>query len=223
MRPIIKGNFAHIVFLVALLAIIFFIMFYLKTDKSSFISADIPEFDEQVKVIDNRYYNKLYDFGISVPNSDWEMFCLERIDSLRKQDTSLPILDNINIMLEMYRRDMNDTLAIVQVGVIDLVEPRTPTSLAQQNLKEIQLTFTAPDTIRIIKDVDLTGSGRMQGAYYVIEFSENINYPYPVWIAMFVVYNKLAYSIVCQVRSEDYEFLRSDFESILQSFRLFKS
>ena len=223
MRPVIKGNFAHIVFLVALLAIIFFIMLYLKTDKSSFLTPEIPEFDEQVKIIENRYYNRLYHFGISIPNSDWEMFCLEKIDSLRKQDTVLPILDNINVMVEMYRRDMEDTLAIVQVGVIDLVEPRTPKSLAEQNLKEIQLTFPPPDTIRIIKDVDLTGSGRMQGAYYVIEFNEKLHYPYPVWVAMFVVYNKLAYSVICQVRSEDYEFLRSDFESILQSFRLFKS
>ena len=63
-------------------------------------------------------------------------------------------------MLEMYRRDMEDTLAIVQVGVIDLLEPRTPQSLAGQNLKEIQFAFTAPDTIRVIKDVALTGSGR---------------------------------------------------------------
>jgi len=219
MRPLIKGNFAHIVFLVALLAIILFIMFSLKTDKSP----EIPEFEEQVKIVEDRYYNKVYHFGVTVPNSDWEIFCLEQIDSLRKQDISLPILDNINVMLEMYRRDMEDTLAIVQVGVIDLAEPRTPKSLAEQNLKEIQLTFLAPDTIRVVKDVDLTGSGKLQGAYYVIEFNENLNYPYPVWVAMFLVRNKLAYSIICQVRSEDYEFLRSDFESILQSFRLFKS
>jgi len=223
MRPLIKGNFAHIIFLVALLAIILFIMVYLKTDKSVFISSEIPEFEEQVKVVDNKYYNKVYHFGVTIPNSDWEMFCLEKIDSLRKQDISLSILDNINVMLEMYRRDMIDTLAIVQVGIIDLIEPRTPQSLAEQNLREIQYSFPPPDTVRVIKNVALTESGRLRGAYYVIEFDEKLQYPYPVWIAMFVVYNKLAYSVICQVRSEDYEFLRNDFESILQSFRLFKS
>lgn len=222
MRPVFKGNSTHIIFLVALLAIILFIMLYLKADKSSFLSSDIPEFEEQVKVVGNRYYNKVYHFGISIPNSDWEMNALEKVDSLRRQDISLPILDNINVMLEMFRRDMEDTLSIVQVGLIDLLEPRTPQSLAEQNLKEIQHAFVAPDTLRIIKNVDLTGSGSLRGAYYVIEFDENLHYPYPVWVSMFVVYNRMAYCIICQVRSADYEFLRNDFESILQSFRLLK-
>ncbi len=223
MRPMFKGNFAHIIFLVALLVVILSIMYYLKSDKTSFMSPAIPEFEEQVKVIDNRYYNKVYHFGISMPNSDWEMLCVEKIDSLRKQNASLPILDNINVMLEMYRRDMMDTLAIVQVGIIDLFEPRTPQSLAEQNLKEIKLSFPPPDTVRVIKDVSLSGSGRLKGAYYVIEFDEKLNYPYPIWVAMFVVYNKLAYTTICQVRSEDYAFLRTDFETILQSLRIFKS
>ncbi len=223
MRPVFKGNLAYLIFLVALLVVIITIMAYLKTEKSSFITSEILEFEEQVKVLDNKYYNKIYNFGISMPNADWEMYCVEKIDSLHKQDTSLPILDNINMMLEMYRRDMMDTLAIVQVGIIDLVEPRTPQSLAEQNLREIKLSFPPPDTVRLIKDVSLTGSGRLRGAYYVIEFSEGLKYAYPVWIAMFVVYNKLAYAVICQVRSEDYGFLRTDFEAILSSFRLFKT
>ncbi|UCE06174.1 MAG: hypothetical protein JSW07_21760 [bacterium] len=223
MRPVFKGNFAHIIFLVSLLVGILAIMIYLKSGKSSFMTREIPEFEEQVKVIDNKYYNKIYNFSVSMPNADWEMVCVEKIDSLRKQDTSLPILDNITVMLEMYRRDMTDTLAIVQVGIIQLFEPRTPQSLAEQNLSEIKLSFPPPDTVRVIKDVTLSGSGRLKGAYYVIEFDESLNYAYPVWVAMFIVYNKLAYSMICQVSSEDYAFLRTDFETILTSFRLFKT
>lgn len=223
MKPLFKGNFGHIIFLLALLVVIFAIMVYLKSDKSSFLSPEIPGFNEQIKIIDTKYYNRIYHFGISIPNADWDMYCLEKIDSLRKQDTSLPLLDNLNVMLEMYRRDMADTLAIVQVGIIDLVAPRTPQSLAEQNLKEIKLSFPPPDTIRVIKDVTFSGSGRLKGAYYMIEFNDDLNYSYPVWIAMFVVYNKLAYITICQVRNEDYEFLRTDFESILRSFRVFKS
>lgn len=223
MKPVFKGSFAHVIFLVALLVVILAIMTYMKSGKSSYLSPQIPKFEDQVRVIDNKYYNKIYNFGISMPNADWEMFCLEKIDSLRKQDTSLSILDNINVMLEMYRRDKADTLAIVQVGIIDLIEPRTPQSLAEQNLKEIISTFPPPDTTRLVKDVTLSGSGRLKGAYYVIEFNENLHYPYPLWVAMFVVYNKLAYTTICQVRSEDYAFLRTDFEAILRSFRLYKS
>jgi hypothetical protein len=222
MKPIFKGNFTHVIFLLALLAIILVIMAYMKSDRSSFSSKEVPEFNEQVKVIDNKYYNKIYNFGISMPNADWEMNCLDKIDSLRKQDTSLPILDNINVMLELYRRDKSDTLAIVQVGIIDLIEPRTAPSLAKQNLQEIRLSFPPPDTVRTIKDVAISGTGKLRGAYYVIEFDESLNYPYPVWITMFVVNNKMAFAMICQVRDGDYEFLRSDFETILQSFRLYK-
>jgi len=223
MKPLFKSNLAHIIFLVALLAVILLIMFYLKSDKSSLMTSEIPEFEEQFKVEDNRYYNKMYNFRISMPNMDWEMFCHEKMDSLRKQKTSLPILDNINVLLEMYRRDMNDTLAIVQVGIIDLIEPRTPQSIAEQNLNEIKLSCPLPDTIRVIKEVTMLGSGRLRGAYYMIEFDENLSYSYPVWIAMYIVHNKFAYSVICHVRSEDYAFLKTDFETILQSFHLFKS
>ncbi len=223
MKSLFKGNFTHIILLVTLLVVILGIMTYLKSDRSSFFSPKIPKFEDQVGIIDNKYYNKAYHFGISVPNTDWEIVRHEKINSLRKQDTTLSILDNINVMLEMYRRDREDTLAIVQVGIIDLIEPRTPQSLAKQNLKEINALCPTLDTVRVVKDVTLSGSGSLKGAYYVIEFDKNLDSTYPFWVMMFVVYNKLAYTTLCQVRSEDYEFVRTDFETILRSFRLFKA
>ncbi len=220
MKPILNKNIAQIIFLVALLAVILIIMKNLKGGKSSLGSSSIPKFEEQVKVIDGKYYNKIHHFSIALPNTDWELVCLDRVDSLRKQDISRPILDNINLMLEMYRRDREDTLSIVQVGIIDLVEPRTPQSLAKQNLQEIEKTFSPPDTVYVVQDVTLSGSGRLQGAFYVLDFNQALRYPYPRWISMFVVQNKLAYAIICQVHIDDYAFLKTDFEKILQSFRL---
>ncbi len=208
------------IFLVMLLVGILLMMRYLKSDKFSSRSSSIPKFEDQVKVIDGKYYNKIHNFSISLPNADWEIVCLDQVDSLRKQDNSLPILDNINLMLEMYRRDREDTLSIVQVGVIDLIEPRTPQSLARQNLSEIEKSFSSPDTIYVVQDVTLSGSGQLQGAFYVLDFNQALHYPYPRWIGMFVVHNKLAYTIICQVRTDDYAFLKTDFEKILQSFRL---
>jgi len=222
MSTIFKGNVAHIIFLVALLAVIIVMMVYIKT--STRLTRTMPEFvDEPIKIIDNTYFNKQYHFSISLPNSDWELKFSDNIDTLRQQNVSQPLLDNINVMLEMYRRDGSDTLAVVQVGIIDLTEPRTPRSLAQQCLREIKSAVNLPDSVRVVKDVTLSAAGRLRGAYYVIEFSENLKYDYPVWVAMFFVYNKLAYTVICQVRSEEYGFLRSDFESILKSFRLFKA
>lgn len=218
----LKGNFAHILFLIALLAVILAIMIYLKTGKSGMFVPAIPEFKEPVKMIGLKYYNRVYHFGISLPSNDWEIDYPEQVDSLRKQDPSLSLLDNIDIMVKMYRRDKTDTLAIVEVGIIDLVEPRTPNSLAEQNLNELRSTISATDTFRVIKDVTLSSSASLKGAYYVIEFTESFNYKYPLWVAIFIVRNKLAFTIFCKSRSEAYALLRTDFETILKSFRLYK-
>ena len=85
-----KGNFSHILFLVALLVVIFVIMIYMKSDKSSMFVPTIPEFEDQVTIIDQKYYNRVYNFGISMPNTDWEMAYAENIDTLQKQDRSIP-------------------------------------------------------------------------------------------------------------------------------------
>lgn len=222
MKPtLLKRNFTHILSLAALLVVIFMIMTYLKRDKSSFFAPAIPEFEAPAKIIGQKYYNKAYQFGISMPDTIWEMVSLQQADSLHKQDTSRSILENINVMLEMYRRDKTDTLAIVQVGIIDLIEPHTPNSLAEQSLREISLSVPPTDSIHIVKDVTLAGSGRLKSAYYVIEFDKKSPQRYSLWVAMFVVYNKLAYTTFCKVRSQDYELLRTDFETILKSFRLY--
>jgi len=221
MKNLFKSNFSQIILLVSLLFAILAFMFYLKNGKLSFMAPAIPEFEEPVKVIDHKYYNKIYNFSISMPSADWEMFLTEKIDSLRKQNTSLPLADNLNVMLNMVRRNITDTIAVVKVGIIDLIEPRTSQSLAEQHLREIKLSLPPQDTVRIIKDVTLSGSGRLQGAYHVIEYDKNLNYAYPLWLTMFVSYNKLAYTTICQVRSENYELLRTDLETILRSFRVF--
>lgn len=219
MKPVIKSSFGRIIFLVGILGVVLAIMAYLKTDMGNFGTPGMPEFQESIKVIDKTYFNKPLNFRVSMPNSDWDMVCVDRLDSLRSQDLSLPILDNINVLAEMYRRDGLDTLSLVQVGVIQLAEPRTPQSLASQNFKEVSLSFPAPDTVRVVQPVTFTDYGALRGAYYMVEFPEQLNYAYRVWLSMFIVYNKISYTIICQVRSEDYAFLRSDLEKILQSFR----
>lgn len=223
MQSIFKGNTAHIIVLIMLLVAILIMMSYLKSDKASFMTTDIPTFEGQFKVIDNKYYNQLYHFQLSIPDRDWETFYVEKIDSLRQQDNSKPILDNINILLEMSRRHLADTLAKIQVGVIDLNQPRTPQNLANQCLNEIRSALLPADTLKVVQEITLAGSGVLRGAYYMIEFPEHLEYRYPIQIAMFFVYERLAYSIVCWVRNEGYELLRTDFENVLKSFRLFKA
>lgn len=222
MKPVIKSSSGHLIFMVMLLAAVISIMVVLKSTNFGFQKSS-PKFDGDFEIVDDKYYNMLYHFGVDLPNSDWEMLCFENIDSLLKQDLDLMIVDNINIVAQMNRLDKQDTLSIVQIGIIELVEPRTPHSMAAQSLEEINSAFGFPDTVRVVQDVTSTGASSLRGAYYMIEFPEKSNYPYPVWIALFLVRNKIAYATICQVKSDFYGYLRSDFEDIFKSFRLFKN
>lgn len=196
-------------------------MIIVKTDKIGFQPTPIPEFDTDAKIIDGKYYNKRYNFGIALPSADWEISYRQNTDSLLTQNSSLTLIENINLFAEMNRRDRLDTLSIVQVGIIPLNEPRMPASLAKQSLHETKQNFLSPDTIRVISDVTVTGMSKLRGAYYMVEFPEQSHTEFSVWLVMFLVQNRLCYTITCQVKSEEYDFLRSDLEDILKSFRIF--
>jgi len=216
-----KKSSGQILFLVLLLITIVAIMIVLKTDKIGFQPSPIPEFNEDAKIIDGKYYNKRYNFGIALPTTDWEIFYQENTDSLFVQNSSLTLIENINLLANMNRRDKLDTLSIVQIGIIPLNEPRMPASLAKQSLQEIRQNFLSPDTVRMISDVTLTGMSKLRGAYYMVELPEQSHTKFPVWLVMFLVQNRFCYTITCQVKAEEYDFLRPDLEDILKSFRIF--
>ena len=211
----------QIIFLLVLLITIIAIMIIMKTGKMNFYPSSIPDFDEPVNIIENTYYNKIYHFSISLPSADWEFFNYENIDSLQSQNPEFSLIQNVNTFAQMCRRDLNDTLSIVDVGIIDLKEPRIASSVAQQSLSEIISNFSAPDSVRLISEVTLTGASKLRGAYYIVEFPDLSQEKFPIMIAMFLVHNRLGYTIICRVRTEDYELLISDFEKVLMSFRIF--
>jgi len=193
----------------------------MKSDKLSLQSSPIPEFDEDVKIIEGKYYNKRYNFGFALPTTDWEISYDKSIDSLVIQDSSLSLIENLTLLASLNRRDMMDTLSVVQFGLVPLYEPRIVTSLAKQSLQETKQQFPAPDTVRVISEVTLTGMSKLRGAYYIVEFSEKSGLNYPVWINMFLVHDKMCYGIICQVKTDAYDFLINDLEDILKSFRIF--
>jgi hypothetical protein len=216
-----KKSSGQILFLVFLLITIIAIMIVLKTDKIGFQPSPIPEFDEEAKIIDGKYYNKRYNFGIALPNTNWEISNQQNIDSLFAQDSSLSLIENINILAKLNRRDKLDTLSIVHIGIIPLNEPRTPVSLAKQSLLETKHHFFLQDTVRVLSDVTLTGMSKLRGAYYMVELPEQSQTKYPVRLNMFLVQNRFCYTVTCQVKAEEYDFLRTDLEDILKSFRIF--
>jgi hypothetical protein len=167
------------------------------------------------------YYNRPYHFTIRAPSSDWEITYNQQVDSLKPEKPSASVLENINPMLEMKRRDRETVIALVQAGVISLTQPRTPHSLAVQTLTEMQRDFrSAGDTVRIIQAVTSISGARVQGAFFVVEMPQAAQpAPRPIWINTFWVRNQLGYVVICQTTKSDYVYLRPDLENILGSFR----
>jgi hypothetical protein len=167
------------------------------------------------------YYNRPYHFMIRAPSSDWEITYNQQVDSLRPEKPSVSVLENINPMLEMKRRDRDAVIALVQAGVIGLTQPRTPHSLAVQTLAEMQRDFrSAGDTVRIVQTVTPISGARVQGAFFVVEVPQAAQpAPRPIWINTFWVRNQLGYAVICQTTKSDYVYLRPDLENILGSFR----
>lgn len=221
MKSIIRGNFSQVLVLFALLIVIIMIMIFLKSNEMKFKISAIPNFEGPAKVIENRYYDRTFSFSIARPNNFWEFDYQNHPDSLKKQLLNRPLLSNVNNMVRLFRRDLSDTISVVRIGIIDLLEPRDSHQLAAQCLQEIVVSHPLPDTVRVIRGVTRAGYASRQRAYFMIELPSRDRSPYPIWIVLFDVKQDLAYAIICQVRSELYDFLRKDFESILTSFRLY--
>lgn len=167
------------------------------------------------------YYNRSYHFTIRAPSSDWEITYTQQVDSLRPEKPSVSVLENINPLLEMKRRDREAVIALVQAGVISLTQPRTPHSLAVQTLAEMQRDFrSSGDTVRVVQSVTPISSAKVQGAFFVVEVPQATQpAPRPIWINTFWVRNQLGYVAICQTTKSDYAYLRPDLENILGSFR----
>lgn len=223
MRSIIRGNFSQVLVLFALLIVVIMIMILLKSNQMKVKLSPVPSFDGAAAVIDNRYYNKTFGFGIARPNDFWEFSYNDSPDSLQQQSRNRPLLSHVNDMVRLVRRDLSDTISVVRTGIIHLLEPRDSQQLAEQCLQEILASHPLPDTVRVIRGVTRSGYVSRQRAYFMIELPAKDRSPYPIWIVLFDAQQELAYTIICQVRSELYDFLRKDFESILTSFRLYGS
>jgi hypothetical protein len=181
----------------------------------------LPASAAPVSVNKLAYYNRPYQFTIRAPSSDWEITYNQQVDSLKPEKPAASVLENINPMLEMKRRDRDAVIALVQAGVISLTQPRTPHSLAVQTLTEMQQDFrSAGDTVRVIQTVTAISGAKVQGAFFAVEVPQAAQpSPRPIWINTFWVRNQLGYVVICQTTKSDYAYLRPDLENILGSFR----
>lgn len=212
----IKTKHPHAALLLLFLAVVIGLIYVLKNYNPP--GNEIYN-NELITVTNKTYFNKLYRFRISVPTTDWSIIYYGDIDSLYPENPERSVLDNINLMAKFERKHKDSLLAITEIGVIDLSQPAVPHLLARQCLKEMTDTYSEiKHELKIVKDVAKITSGPLKAAYFIVELPVLKQYPFPKWIFTFIIKDDFAYSIICQVSVENYNFFREDFRDIIASF-----
>lgn len=226
MKDAYKKIWRQVFFLAILLVAVFFIMTIVKTGFIELKPPAIPKFVEQENFVDNKYVNRPYHFSVSLPATDWTINYGEQAKTIKPGFLISSELQQTTFLTRMARIDKlfkNDTLAVIDVGVLPLSQSTTPQSLADLCFKDFKSYFKGADSVFVTKPVTSSGSGSLTGYFFMIELPEKPAIPYPVVVPMFFVRDQMCYVIVCRSKNYGYEIVRHDFEKVLTSFRLYES
>ncbi|OQX94839.1 hypothetical protein B6I21_08540 [candidate division KSB1 bacterium 4572_119] len=222
MKSIFKSMSKQLFLLVVILGTLLFIMAIVKSDFVDLKPPAIPTFNENEKIIGNKYFNKDYNFGISIPSTDWEIIHGKGLLELEFVHFNSALLKNLILKARMTRSDNSSQFAIIDVAIMDLENSTTPTTIAKKSLNELKAIYSGSDSVYVTQGVISSGEGSLSGAFYMAELPEDIGIEFPVIIPMFFVRNNIAYAVICRSKVDNYDFVRHDFESVLTSFKLFE-
>ncbi|MCX7022688.1 MAG: hypothetical protein NTW26_10540 [bacterium] len=222
------GSVTHIILLGAALAVIIWLIFFLKD--SSLFGGD-GEGGETGRThvvrgsgldIDENLIN-YFDEGIQLlrPDSNWEF---AYGTGLRHDEadafSSVAWLDASEICrLTLY--DADRPVARVRVGKLQLQESRTTNSLAHQSFENIMLYALNPDhpyNVDTWEPTTTLNSDELQGTYYVIKVIHSKNTQADIRIVAFYVKDKWVYALMGEVSYEEYDLYRDKLRSIFGHF-----
>ena len=221
MKGAYRNISGQVLFLIVILAVVIFIMAMLKTGFFNFKASFVPEFEGNEALIKNRYYNKPYHFSISLPDAKWKLDYSSRIKQTHTIHFNSPILNKLKLIIRMSHQVADDTLGIIDVGIILFQKPKSAVELARQSLNDIIKFFPEPDSIVITQNVTPSGRGKNLSAFYMLELPEEPSVRFPVIIPLFKVRGQTIYVINCYAKYETYDILKSDFESVLTSLQIY--
>jgi hypothetical protein len=221
------GSITHIILLGAALAVIIWLIFYLK-DSSLFSGGEDGESGHTPVVrgsgldIDENLIN-YYDEGIQLlrPDRNWEFaygtgLRYDEVDRF----SSVAWLEATEICrLTLY--DADRPVARVRVGKLQLQQSRTTNSLAHQSLENLMLYALNPDhpyNLDTWEPTTTLDSDGLQGTYYVIKVIHTKNTQADIRIVAFFVKDEWVYTLMGEVSYEEYDLYREKLRYIFSHF-----
>ena len=210
-----KNNLSSVLMMITVFFIVVILMVFTSKIGPPKLHDPISKLTEDIGVYKGRYFNKLFNFTLSAPDSNnWKFSYPTNIDSTFIDGTN-KINSKEVVRLEHFIN--NDTLAIVKVELFKLDELTKVEILASDDMAYIIDTQQKKgEAISIVSDVVVVSSVDLTAAFYVLEFPEKTYFKYPVWVTMHIIRDNTVYKIICISKRENYEDLKSKFEKILQ-------
>jgi hypothetical protein len=221
------GSITHIILLGAALAVIIWLIFFLK-DSSLFSGGEGGETGHNPVVrgsgldIDENLINYFdEDIQLLRPDGNWEF---AYGTSLRHDEadafSAVAWLDATEICrLTLY--DAERPVARVRVGKLQLQESRTTSSLARQSFENIMLYALNPDhpyNVDTWEPTTTLDSDGLQGTYYVIKVTHSHNTQADIRVVAFFVKDLWVYTLMGEVSYEEYDIYREKLRYIFSHF-----
>jgi len=222
------GSITHIILLGAALAVIIWLIFFLK-DSSLFSgegeggeTGHTPVVRGSGLDIDENLINYFdEDIQLLRPDGNWEF---AYGTSLRHEEadsfSAVAWLDATEICrLTLY--DAERPVARVRVGKLQLQEPRTTSSLARQSFENIMLYALNPDhpyNVDTWEPTTTLDSDGLQGTYYVIKVTHTRNTQADIRVVAFFVKDLWVYTLMGEVSYEEYDIYREKLRYIFGHF-----
>jgi hypothetical protein len=221
------GSITHIILLGAALAVIIWLIFFLKdsnllgggeggeTEKTPVVRGSGLDIDENLV--------NYFDEGIQLlrPDRNWEF---AYGTGLRREEadafSAVAWLDSTEICrLTLY--DADRPVARVRVGKLQLQQSRTSSSLAQQSFENIMLYALNPDhpyNVDTWEPTTTLDSDGLQGTYYVIKITHTRNTQADIRVVAFFVKDLWVYTLMGEVSYEEYNLYREKLRYIFSHF-----
>lgn len=221
------GSFTHIILLGAALAIIVWLIFYLKD--SNLFSGDEGGQTRVTSVvrgagldIDENLIN-YFDEGIQLlrPGRNWEFaygtgLRYDEIDAF----SAVIWLEATEICrLTLY--DADRPVVRMRVGKLELLESRTSNSLAHQSFENIMLYALNPEhpyNVDTWEPTTTLDSDGLSGTYYVIKVTHTLDTQADIRVVAFFVKDSYVYTLIGEVSYEEYDLYREKLRYIFSHF-----
>lgn len=169
---------------------------------------------------DLTYRHADFRFSIQAPSRDWVITEIAPSEAQASTELVRDIIANTTNVVQLTRQLQDTVVARCTVGVFNLKELYSAFAVAAESLHEIMDQYQSPqDTVQVIWPATKLETNVAEGAIFIVKIPQALT-PLEVWVATYLIKDRVAYTIFCQTSEAAYPTYRDDIEKIIGSFRL---